>query len=164
MPAMEFSDALTRQIIRSWRSREPHRDPVFTRLGKPLRECKVALLSTAGLARTDDRPFDQEGERKDPWWGDPSYRVIPRGTRTEEVSSYHLHINTGPLGQDLNCVLPLDRLEELCRDGEVGAVAESHYSMMGYLLDTTSFERDTVPEIAERMRAEAVDAALLVPV
>jgi hypothetical protein len=33
----------------------------LTPLAKPLRECTVPLFSTAGAARNDDRPFDQDG-------------------------------------------------------------------------------------------------------
>jgi hypothetical protein len=53
--------------MKTWAARiEPGVIP-FTPLVKPQRECTVALLSTAGIARNDDRPFDQEGERRDPW-------------------------------------------------------------------------------------------------
>ena len=124
----------------------------------------MALLSTAGVALLQDTPFDQEGERRDPWWGDPSHRVIPRGTKTGDVRSYHLHIDTRPLEQDLDCVLPLSRLEELAAAGAVGDVAPSHYAMMGYLLDTSEMEQRTAPRIADRLRDERVDLLLLVPV
>ena len=109
----------------------------FTPLAKPLRECMVALVSTAGVARNDDRPFDQEGERRDPWWGDPSFRTIPLGTTEKDVRLYHLHIDTRFGEADLDVVLPMRRLAELVEK--------------------------TAPAIAERMRAERVDAAALVP-
>jgi hypothetical protein len=50
----------------------------WTPLSKPLADSTVALLSSVGLALKTDRPFDQEGERRNPWWGDPSYRILPR--------------------------------------------------------------------------------------
>lgn len=64
-----------------------------TATAKPLRECTIALVSTAGIARNDAQPFDQERERRNPWWGDPSYRVIPLGTSEQDVRIYHLHID-----------------------------------------------------------------------
>ena len=82
-----------RRIVSAWIEREPPREIPWTPLAKPLRECRVALVSTAGLALHGDTPFDQEGERRNPWWGDPSYRVLPRDTRTGDVRSYHLHID-----------------------------------------------------------------------
>src|SRR5512146_2501335 len=119
----------TRQVIAAWIAREPQREIPWTPLAKPLAECTVALLSTAALARTTDKPFDQEGERRNPWRGDPSFRVLPRGTRTGDVACYHLHINPEHVLRDLDCALPLQRLEDLVAAGEVGAVAPSHYSI-----------------------------------
>ncbi len=59
--------------------------------------------------------------------------------------------------------LPLDRADELAASGEIGAVAPTHYSFMGYLLQPEEFLRTSVPAMIERMRAESVDLALLVP-
>ena len=113
----------------------------FTPLAKPLSECRVALVSTAGVARNDDRPFDQEGERRNPWWGDPSYRAIPLGTTEKDVRLYHLHIDPRFGESDLDVVLPMRRLTELSRAGLVGSPALTHYSVMGYILDETDWSR-----------------------
>jgi hypothetical protein len=43
------------------------------------------LLSSAGIALKDDQPFDQEGERQNPWWGDPTYRVLPKTATEKDV-------------------------------------------------------------------------------
>lgn len=158
-----FLDFATRKVMRAWAEREPARPPVFTPLAKPLSRCRVALVSSAGIARNDQPPFDQEGERRNPWWGDPSHRVIPRGTTEKDVRLYHLHIDTRHGEQDLDCVLPLRRLEEAQQAGVVGAVAPTHYSFMGYLLDAQPFLTRTVPQMIDRMKVEEVDAALLVP-
>ena len=131
---------------------------------KPLAEARLALISSAAVRLIGDRPYDEEGERENPWWGDSSYRVIPRGTRSDEVRLQHLHIERSYGESDLDCVLPLTRLEELAEAGVVGEPATSHYSFMGYLLRPEDFLRTSVPAIIERMKAEAVDAALLVPV
>jgi hypothetical protein len=72
-----FLDFASRQVMKAWAARQEPGVIPFTALAKPLGECTVALVSTAGVARNDDRPFDQEGERRNPWWGDPSYRAIP---------------------------------------------------------------------------------------
>ena len=141
------------------------RDPVpWTPLPRPLSEATVALVSTAGLSMLADPPFDAEGERQNPWWGDPSYRVIPRTATEADIVASHLHIETAYLRQDLDVVLPLRRLAEAEAEGRIGRVAPSHYSFMGYLLDPTEFLERSVPAMIERMRAEAVDAAVFVPV
>lgn len=141
------------------------RDPVpWTPLARPLGKVTVALISTAGLSMLADPPFDAEGERQNPWWGDPSYRVIPRTATEADIVASHLHIETAYLQQDLDVTLPLRRLAEAEAEGRIGRVAPSHYSFMGYLLDPTEFLGRSVPAMIERMRAEAVDAAVFVPV
>jgi hypothetical protein len=39
---------------------------LFSPLAKPLRERTVAPIATAGVAHNDDKPFDQDGERRNP--------------------------------------------------------------------------------------------------
>ncbi len=160
-----FLDFATRQIMRAWAGREARarRTIPFAPLPKPLCECSLALVSTAGVARLDDRPFDQEGERRNPWWGDPTWRAIPRGTTEEQVRLYHLHIDPRFGQADLDVVLPMRRLDELVAEGLVGRSAGTHYSIMGYQLRSEVLEGETAPALARHMRAQGVDAAALVP-
>jgi D-proline reductase (dithiol) PrdB len=137
----------------------------WTPVRKPLAESRVALLSTAGLSMKGDPPFDMELERRQPTRGDPSWRRLRADATGASVTANHLHIDTGYLLRDLNVALPLERLRELAAAGEIGAVAESHYSIMGYQgNDTGVLERESAPAIAAAMRREEVDLALLVPV
>lgn len=158
-----FLDFGARQVMKAWAARAYAGPIPFTPLAKPLRECTVALLSTAGIARNDDRPFDQDGERRDPWWGDPSFRAIPLGTTERDVRLYHMHIATRFGEADLDVVLPMRRLTELAAAGVVARAAPTHWSIMGYVLEPTELVTKTAPAIAERMLAERVDAAALVP-
>jgi D-proline reductase (dithiol) PrdB len=158
-----FLDYASRQVMKAWAARQKPGVIPFTPLAKPLSECTVSLVSTAGVARNDDRPFDQEGERRNPWWGDPSFRTIPLGTTEKDVRLYHLHIDPRFGESDLDVVLPMRRLAELSREGVVGRPAPTHYSLMGYILEPTELLEKTVPALVERMRAESVDAAALVP-
>ena len=158
-----FLDFVSRQVMKAWVARERPRPIPWTPLPKPLGACTVALVTSAGVALGRDTPFDQERERRDPWWGDPTFRVVPHGTTAADVKLYHLHIDTRFGEEDLDVVLPAHRLEELARDGVVGRPARSHYSIMGYILRPEVLERDTAPEIALRMKAEGVEAAVLVP-
>jgi D-proline reductase (dithiol) PrdB len=136
----------------------------WTPLAKPLSHCTIALVSSAALALNNDRPFDLQIERLDPWFSDPSYRLLPPNTRTGEVQICHLHINPMFAKQDLNCVMPLERLGELVNLGEVGASAPSHYSYVGYTMRPERLLHETVPSMVEQMRQERVDAVVLVPV
>jgi D-proline reductase (dithiol) PrdB len=140
----------------------------WTRLSKPIEQCHFALLTTAGLyPKGKDAPFDLERERREPTWGDPTYRMIPRDVKQEEIDAAHLHVNSEDVLQDVNIALPIQRFLELEEAGEIGSLAPSHYSFMGF----QGFPGDTVPwrdrygpEVARRMKEEGVDAALLAPV
>jgi D-proline reductase (dithiol) PrdB len=158
-----FLDFATRQVMKAWAARQHAGLIPFTTLAKPLSECTVALVSTAGIACNNDRPFDQEGERRNPWWGDPSFRVIPLGTSESDVRLYHLHIDPRFGQADLDVVLPMRRLTELAQEGLVRQPAARHYSIMGYILEPDVLVGETAPVIAERMHADGVDAAALVP-
>src|SRR6476646_5147275 len=131
----KYVDFATRQVMKAWAGRQEPGEIPFTPLAKPLRECTVALISTAGIARNDDRPFDQDGERRNPWWGDPSFRVIPLGTREMDVRLYHLHIDQRFGQADLDVVLPMRRLTELAQKAVIRQPAGRHYSIMGYILE-----------------------------
>lgn len=158
-----FLDGITRRLVRSWIKLESPREIPWTPLSRPLSESTVALISTGGIALKTDRPFDQEGERRNPWWGDPSYRIIPRTARTEDIRVYHMHIDSRLAEKDVNCLLPLERLEELVEVGKVGRAAPSHYSFMGYILDPGELLRKSIPAIIEHLRADAVDVVVLAP-
>jgi len=154
----------SRQVMKAWAARQEPGVIPFTPLEKPLRDCTVALVSTAGIACHGDRPFDQEGERRNPWWGDPSFREIPLGTTENDIKIYHLHIDPRFGEADLDVVLPMRRLAELAEEGFVGRPAPTHYSTMGYILEPEELVAKTAPAIAAHMHAERVDAAALVPV
>jgi D-proline reductase (dithiol) PrdB len=142
-----------------------HPEIPWTSVSKPLSESRVALLSTAGLSMRGDRPFDMEGERQNPTWGDPSWRALRADARASTVEANHLHIDTSYIERDLNVALPLDRLRELVEQGAVGSAAPSHYSIMGFQgNDSSELEQKSAPEIAAAMKSEEVDLALLAPV
>jgi len=145
---------------------EPSHGPIpWTPVAKPLAASKVALLSTAGLSMQGDPPFDMEMERRDPMRGDPSWRALRADATAASIEANHLHIDTGYIQRDLNVALPVDRLRALVDEGSVGAMAETHYSTMGYQGNDTSIqEQKSAPEIAARMKSEQVDLALLAPV
>jgi len=161
--SFRFVSKGTRRVAKAWIDKAESSEIPWTPLSKPLSECTVAMISSGAMALKSDRPFDQEGERQNPWWGDPSYRVIPKTAQAEDITVYHLHINPSFAEQDLNCLLPLDRLAELEEKGEIGKVAESHYSYMGYTTQPEELIEDSVPAIIRTLKDEHVDVVLLVP-
>src|SRR4051812_12635293 len=123
--------------------------------GKPLSQRRVAIISTAGLHRRGDRPFRP---------GDGSYRVIPAETTANQLVMSHISVNFDRTGfqQDLNVAFPIDRLRELAADGTVGSMATVHYSFMGAFPPAPA--EPHAQHLAGLLKAEKVDAALLVPV
>ena len=157
----------TRKLMQAWAARDAQASGGFgpwTPLEKPLAEARVALISSAAIVRLDDEPFDQEGERRNPWWGDPTHRVLPREVKGEDVRIDHMHIDPTPGSRDLDCLFPLRRLDDLVAEGVVGASAPRHYSYMGYILEPGFLLDETVPKIIEGLGSDEVDIALLVPV
>jgi D-proline reductase (dithiol) PrdB len=156
---------VSRQVMQAWAEREePPAVAAWTPVGKPLASCRVALLSTAGISLRSDVPFDQDGERADPWWGDPSWRALPCDVTEDDVVVGHLHIDRTAIEHDLDVALPSRRLRELVDEGVVGSASPTHLSIMGYTLDASELVGTTAPEIASRLRDDDVDVVLLVPV
>lgn len=105
----------------------------FTPPRKPADQSRFALVTSGGLYhRGHDRPFDEDGERRQPAWGDPSFRVLPADMEPGEVGVSHLHINHGGVEADINVLLPIQRFRELVDEGRVGSLVPRAYSFMGY--------------------------------
>ncbi|MGI8554648.1 MAG: glycine/sarcosine/betaine reductase selenoprotein B family protein [Dehalococcoidia bacterium] len=128
----------------------------FTPLRKPLSECTIAIVTTAGLHLRDDKPFLS---------GDPSYRVIPSTSPAGQIIESHASIGFDrvPAMRDLNIVYPIDRLNELVQRGDLGSIGAKCYSFMGAQTDTSRIERGTAPEVARALLDQGVDAVLLTP-
>lgn len=157
-----FIGGITKRMVKAWIQLESPREIPWTSLSKRLSDCTVALISTGGIALKTDRPFDQEGERKNPWRGDSSYRIIPQTARTEDIRVYHQHIDPSLAEQDLNCLLPIERLGELVEMQKIGRAAPSLYSIMGYILEPEELMKKTVPAIIEHFQADEVDVVVLI--
>jgi D-proline reductase (dithiol) PrdB len=117
-------------------------------------ERRVAIVSTAGLTRTGDRPFGMGGDE---------YRVIPTEAADDLVLT-HLSTNFDRTGfqLDTNVMFPLDRLIEMADAGTIGSVADYHYSFMG-ATDPKNL-KTSADQVAGFLKQDQVDAVLLVPV
>lgn len=136
----------------------------FTPLAKPLSECRFALATTAGIHEEGkEPPFDTEREKREPMWGDPTFRRISRDVKQEGIGACHLHTNNRDILTDMNIVLPVHRFLELESEGIIGSLAPTSYSFMGYQPNTTEWRERYAPEAALIMKEEDVDAVLLTP-
>ena len=124
-------------------------------VGPPLRDRRVAIVSSAGLVVRGERPF--RGREAD-------YRVIPGSVRPDRLLCSHISINFDRTGfqEDWNVIFPLDRLNELAAEGTIGSVAATHYSFMG-AAEPAQME-GAAREVAGRLKQDGVDAVILPPV
>lgn len=124
---------------------------------KPLEDCRVALVSTAGIYLKGQRPFSFGLQ------GDASFRVIPAEVEASELRVRHPGYDVSRARKNLNCVFPWQHLSALGRERRIGGSARRHYSFMGFALNTDELEQESIPEIAQLLVADQVDFTLLCP-
>ena len=114
---------------------------------------RVSIVSTAAISKRGDKPFS---------WLANNHRVIDKNNLDLVMTHVAVEYDRTAWQQDLNTILPIDRLEEMARQGEIGSVSNEHYSFIGSS-DPMKMER-SAKEVAERMKMDAVDTVFLVPV
>ena len=131
----------------------------FAKLGKNLAQCTIALISTGGVYASIDTPF-AIANRDDV---DESYREIARSVPLDALRIAHEHFDKRHCHEDLNVIFPVERLLQLAQEGIIDAVAETNYSITGYVPHPQQlFESGR--QIARRLQNEGVDAVIMVPV
>ncbi len=123
--------------------------------GPPLAQRRLAILSSAALIRRGDKPFP---------FGSGECRFVAADTPASDLLLSHVSINFDRSGwqRDINVVFPIDRLRDLAAAGEIGGVADTHYTVMGST-DPVAIG-DAVEQIAGQLRQERIDSVLLSPV
>jgi D-proline reductase (dithiol) PrdB len=137
-------------------------DPVpWTRMGKPLSEANVAIVSTAGLVLPSQRPFDENVKG-----GDWSWREIPDDTDVSTLVDAHRSGSYDHAGvhTDPNLGMPLDRLHALAAAREIGRANRRHFSLMGSITAPGRLVATSAPAVAKELVDDGVDAVLLVPI
>jgi D-proline reductase (dithiol) PrdB len=131
----------------------------FVQLAKPLRACRLALVTTGGVHLRTQPPFDMGDSR-----GDPSFRAIPPDSPAEALTITHDYYDHRDAEQDLNILFPLALGRELAAQGHLGGLGTS-YSFMGHIEPphVATLLRRSAPEVAQRLRQEQIDAVLLTP-
>ncbi len=123
---------------------------------RPLRDSTVAIISTAGLHRRSDQPFQA---------GAVDYRILPHDVDFGDCVLSHISTNfdRSAFQQDPNISFPLDRLREMVADGEIGGLSQWHYSFMGAQPNHEAL-RETGEEVGRLLAADGVDVGLLIPI
>ncbi|HKI51690.1 MAG TPA: glycine/sarcosine/betaine reductase selenoprotein B family protein [Geothermobacteraceae bacterium] len=151
---------LRRRFIAGYRPERYEGAIPWTPVAWPLAECRVALVTTAGVHHPGQPPFDMH----DPD-GDPSYRVLDGATILGDYRITHDYYDHRDADRDLNVVFPLQRLRELVAEGIVGGLARRHYSLMGHIVGRhlPTLLQESAPQIARALCDQRVDIVLLTP-
>lgn len=116
---------------------------------------KLALASSAGFILRGERPLLAR---------ETGYRVLPNDAAAGDILCSHVSVNFDRTGfqQDLNVMLPRDRLTTLVESGEIGATANACYSFMG----ATNPDRlePAARELAKELLSDNVNTVVLAPV
>ena len=114
---------------------------------------RVSIVSSAAISKRGDKPFS---------WLANNHRVIEKDNLDLVMTHVAVEYDRTAWQQDINTILPIDRLEEMAKNGEIGSVSNEHFSFIGSS-DPIKMER-SAKEVAERMKDDAVDTVFLVPV
>lgn len=125
---------------------------------KPLKESRIALISTGGIHHVHQSPFDVANPK-----GDWSFREIPHNTLASDLRATHEHYDTDAANEDINVVFPIDALRELVTAGIVGASADNHFGLMGFIPSSRRIIEELGPNLVELLSRDRVDAVLLSP-
>jgi len=127
--------------------------PVFTPFTKELKDCTVALVTAAGVHLKSQKPFNLAG--------DFTFREIPGDTPSSELMVTHGGYDNTDVNRDINCMFPIDRLRELAAEGFIKSIAPVNIGFMGGGGNVKKFQEETGPAIAEILKKEGVDVAVL---
>ncbi|MCC5856706.1 MAG: hypothetical protein JJT90_00990 [Ectothiorhodospiraceae bacterium] len=122
---------------------------------RPLLQHTVALVSTAGLSVRGEPPFKPNAK---------DFRSIAKETGDEDLLITHVSVNFDRTGfqQDVEVMLPRQRLRELAEQDLIGNAADTHYSFMG--ATDPELMQPHAEELVRDFRDQGVTAAVLLPV
>jgi D-proline reductase (dithiol) PrdB len=158
--------ARTRAYYQALGYTEPYRwahfaDVPFAPLRKPLRECRIGLVTTAAPhdpARGEQGPGAAYNAAAKfhrayalPAAGEPDVRI-----------SHVTYDRTHTTAEDPNSWFPLAQLKRAAAKGRIGGIAPRFYGAPTTRSQRTTLEQDA-PDILAFLRADKVDAAVLVP-
>jgi len=123
-------------------------------------QSRIALITTGGVHLSSQQPFNM----KDPS-GDPTFREIPADTTPNNLTITHIYYDHTDADKDINIVFPIERIRLLKNSGEIGSVNHRHFSFMGHIRSNhiEPLLKETAPRVANKLKEDEVDAAILTP-
>lgn len=128
--------------------------------GVELRKSRLLLITSAGAyLRDEQEPFDEPNLH-----GDYTLRTFSATTPFSALAYAHGHYDPTMIREDAQVGIPLDHLEGMVDAGQLGAIAPTVVSFMGYQPNSARVVEEFVPQVVSEAREAGADAALLAPV
>lgn len=138
----------------------PRNEQVPGTAGIKLATGRLLVITSAGAyLRGAQQPFDAPN-----LYGDYTLRTFPTSTPFDRLAYAHGHYDQSMIKHDPQVGLPLRHLNRMVERGDLGSLAPSVVSFMGYQPDSARVVEEVVPRVVEFATREEVDAALLAPV
>jgi len=143
--------AVGRRFISELEMSEPDQ-PAWT---QPVAAAKrrIAIVSTAAVSKRGNKPFS---------WLARDHRIIHKDDRDLVMTHVAVEYDRTAWQQDLNAIIPLDRLAEMEHSGEIGSVAQEHYAFMGAADPKDMLKSAEIA--ADNMKQDDVNTVFLIPV
>lgn len=143
--------AVGRRFISELEMQEPQERSWTQSVPATLR--RIAIVSTAAVSKRGERPFS---------WLARDHRVINKNDRDLVMTHVAVEYDRTAWQQDLNAIIPLDRLKEMEQSGEIGSVANEHYAFMG-AADPLDMLKSAA-KAADNMKQDNVNTVFIIPV
>lgn len=128
------------------------------RITKPLDECNVSILVSGGISLCSAVPFNPQARN------DHRVDAIPNDAADIDFQIHDAYYDHTNADHDINCVFPIARLREMAAAGEIGRVADRHWSgFMGRIYNRTKIMEESAPAFVAKLNEDAVDILLAVP-
>ena len=131
----------------------------FVPVKKPLEESRISLVASSGIFRDDQEPFEPDGWPVD----EVGIRLIPKDTDGKRLKLYYNYYDHRDAVKDINCVYPVDRLQEFEEEGFIGELAPTLISLgMGRTYRRSLIYKNLVPKVTEILHDQGVDGVIVV--
>lgn len=123
---------------------------------KPLGESRVSVIVSGGAYVVGQVAFHYKD--------DTGMRMISKDVDTADLRFSHVAERFLPDARaEPNCLVPVNALAQLERDGVVGEIVDPLISLMGGIYSSRKVREIVTPAILETVRDQRADAVLLIP-
>jgi D-proline reductase (dithiol) PrdB len=115
-----------------------------------LADATVCIVSSAGVRKKADPPFDTDG--------DSTFRTI-EGSGSD-LAYDDTHYDHACADRDINCIFPIDRLSELKAEGIIKGPTAKHFSY-GFSTKLRELRDEMFPKLLKEVESVRPDIVLL---